>query len=420
LGCENQGAELGAEGGAALGKRPEWQAVCDDVLDSARRQGYAGYSKFDALNSPVLARLSLGNKWLRLLYTQLVNHCPFHIRPVLGVEKSRNAKGIALFVRAYLLLWSTTGKDDYRREAEDLLRWLSDHRSPGSRHCSWGYNFVWQNTIFLQGANEPNCVVTVFAGEAFLHGYRVFGNPQYLIVAQDVARFIMEELPVLRESDEEAAIGYVLHGNDGVVLNINTLAGAFLVKVWKETGGEELLMFARKLIAFTAKRRTPYFAWYYTDPKEKSPITHDNYHTGGILDALLEYFEATQDDRYQDVYWKGLRYYQTRLFEADGAPRWMNDRKYPFDVHGAAQGIISFAKAARHKQEFSAQAERIAFWTWANLYRPQTRDFAYRKGRFVTWNYSLMRWCNAWMARALAQWICYLSKQDEPQAYDLH
>jgi len=234
-------------------------------------------------------------------------------------------------------------------------------------------------------------------------------------VAQDVARFIMEELPVLRKSDEEAAIGYVLHGNDGVVLNINALAGAFLVKVWKETGDEELLMFARKLIAFTAKRRTPYFAWYYTDPKEKSPITHDNYHTGGILDALLEYFEATQDDRYQDVYWKGLQYYQTKLFEADGAPRWMNDRKYPFDVHGAAQGIISFAKAARHKQEFSAQAERIAFWAWANLYRPQTRDFAYRKGRFVTWNYSLMRWCNAWMARALAQYCGDRVREKDPK-----
>ena len=41
----------------------------------------------------------------------------------------------------------------------------------------------------------------------------------------------------------------------------------------------------------------------------------------------------------------GLRFYRDRLFETDGAPRFMHDRKYPFDIHGAAQGIITFALA---------------------------------------------------------------------------
>ena len=390
-------------GSFSLAVKSTWQQISLDVLDSARKQDYAGYSKFDALNSPLLKGLSFNNKWLRLIYTQAVNHCPFHVRPLLGVKVSRNPKGIALFARAYLFLYSATGDEVYRNEAEKLLQWLLDNKAGGSRYASWGYNFIWQNTIFLQEKNEPNCIVSVFVGEVLIQAYRLLKHERYLLVARHVANFIIKELPVLFERTTELAVGYVPGRSDSMVLNINALAGAFLAKVWKHTEEKDLLEIAQKLLRFTVNRRTPYHAWYYTYPKEGSPIKHDNYHTGGILDALLEYFEETADDRFMNVYWKGLDYYQKNLFEADGAPRWMNDKKYPQDIHGAAQGIISFAKAARHKNGFLSQSERSATWAIANLYRRKTGDFAYRKGRFMIWNYSLMRWCNAWMARALGE-----------------
>lgn len=79
-----------------------------DVLSSAEKKEFKGYSKFDALNSRLLHKLSFENKWLRLVFTQLVKESPFHIRPLLKVEKSRNPKGIALFSRAYLFLYQET------------------------------------------------------------------------------------------------------------------------------------------------------------------------------------------------------------------------------------------------------------------------------------------------------------------------
>lgn len=366
-------------------------------------QDYAGHSKFDALNSPILDALSLNKKLLRLIFTQTVNRSPLNIRQVLGVKKSRNPKGIALFVRAAIFLHLVTQDPFWRHEAERLLDWLSANRSKGSIHPSWGYNFVWQNTIFLQDKNEPNCVVSVFVGEALMHAYRTWGKEAYLAEARGVGDFILKELPILVEQKDEMAIGYVSGKPSSIVLNINVLAGAFLVKLWKQTGEVNLLTAARRLLNFTVRRRTSYNAWYYTHPRYHSPITHDNYHTGGILDGLLEYFEETGDDRYLDIYWRGLEYYRTNLFQNDGAPRWMNNKTYPFDIHGAAQGIISFSKAARYDNTFRHQADKIAKWTIRHLYRPQTKDFAYRKGRYVKWNYSLMRWCNAWMARALGE-----------------
>jgi rhamnogalacturonyl hydrolase YesR len=382
------------------------------LLTAAEASDYSGYSKFDALNSPVLKKLAFNSKWLRLIYTQLVKQSPFHIRPLLRIKKSRNPKGIALFARAYLLLHEWNSHPVWLEKAEQLLAWLLDNSSLASRPGSlpeanlcWGYNFIWQNTIFLQDEFEPNVVVTVFVGEAMVHAYRITGNPKYLDAARSVADFIIKDLPVIHESQSERAIAYVLRKVDAVVLNNQILTGTLLVKIWKHTQEKALLDIAIRQFNYTVNRATEYHAWYYTHPKEKSPITHDNYHTGGILDGLIEFYEETGDDRFMDIYWKGLEFYRRHLFEPNGAPRWMHDRTFPFDIHGSAQGIISFKKASRHDATYLDQAESILRWSIDHLYRPGQNDFIYRKGRILKWNYSLMRWCNAWMARALGEMI---------------
>jgi rhamnogalacturonyl hydrolase YesR len=330
---------------------------------------------------------------------------PFHIRPLLRVNKSKNPKGIALFARAYFFLYQKTSDPAFLRKGESLTHWLLENPSPGYNQNCWGYNFIWQNTIFLQDAFEPNAVVTVFVGETLMHAYRITENEKYLLAACSVADFILKDLPVLYDENDELAIAYVLRKVDAIVLNNQVLIGAFLVKIWKHIKENHLMNIASRLINFTVNRATEYYAWYYTYPKEKSPISHDNYHTGGILDGLIEYFEETGDDRYMQIYWNGLEYYQKKLFEPNGAPRWMNDKKFPFDIHGSAQGIITFKKASRYDSRYQDQADIILDWTVNNLYRKKRHDFIYRQGRWFRWNYSLMRWCNAWMARALAELI---------------
>jgi len=379
------------------------QNLLIDILNAAENQYYSGYSKFDGLNSPFLHSLTFNNKWLRLILTQMVKESPFHIRPLLGVKKSRNPKGIALFARAHFFLFNITGNTAYLKKAESLIQWLLDNPSPGCPHLCWGYNFIWQSTRFLQNISEPNVIVSLFVGEALIHAYRTTQNQKYLDAALSVADFLIKDLPVAHESEDERAITYVLRKVAGVVVNSQVLTGAFLTKLWKHTNEEQLLQLAKRHINFTVNRTTEYYCWYYTYPRSKSPKTHDNYHTGEIIDGLLEFYEETGDDRYLPVYWKALDFYQKNLFEKDGAPRWMSNKKYPFDIHGSAQGIITFKKAARHNTKYKLQFEKITDWAIGNLYRKQTHDFAYRQSRFIKWNYSLMRWCNAWMARALAE-----------------
>ena len=383
-----------------------YKIILLDVLEEAKKLNYCGYDKFDALNSPLLEFLSLNNAWLRLIIIQSVMRFPFHIRPLFGVKISRNPKGIALFARTYLFLYQKTGEPSFLQEATSMIAWLTQNPSPHQPNLCWGYQFVWQDIPpFCQNRHEPNIVVTVFVGEAILHAYRVTGDERYLNDLQSIANFIVNDLPVLYENDTERAVSYIQGKVDSIILNVQVMSAAFLAKLYRHTGDTSMLELAKKQMNYTINRRTDYGAWYYTYPHDKSYIRHDNYHTGGILDSILEFCEEASDDSFMPIYWQGLEYYAKNLFESDGAPRWMNDKRHPYDIHGAAQGIISFAKAGHHDKVYQLQAEKIAAWTIANLYRPEKKDFIYRQSALIKWNYSLMRWCNAWMARALAELI---------------
>ena len=122
--------------------------ILTKILNAAEKEEYSGYSKFDALNSPLLNKISVNNKWLRLIYTQFVKEIPFHIRPLLRVKKSKNPKGIALFARAYFFLYQKTSDPAFLRKGESLIHWLLENPSRGYKHLCWGYNFIWQNTIY--------------------------------------------------------------------------------------------------------------------------------------------------------------------------------------------------------------------------------------------------------------------------------
>jgi rhamnogalacturonyl hydrolase YesR len=383
----------------------DYLSIVSTVLQAAQKEQYSGYSKFDALNSPVLQKLSLDNKWMRILFTQLVKECPINLRPLFRVRKSRNPKGIALFVRAYLFLYLATNKKDFLDEAENLVTWLLENHSNDSEFLSWGYNFVWQSPLFLQDVNEPNTVVTVFVGEALVHAFEITGKQRYLDAAVSVTLFLTRELPILYDSPTECAFAYVRRDVKAIVLNNQMMIGALLAKVAQYKGDAQLLETATKCVRFTVNKKTPYHCWYYTYPSEKSHIRHDNYHTGGILDGLLEYSEYSGNDEFLDTYWSGLEYYRLNLFGPRGEPYWMNDRKYPYDVHGSAQGIISFTKASRINPDYLQPLISAASWAVSHLYRPDSRNFIYRKGKYYTWNYSLMRWCNGWMTRALAELV---------------
>src|SRR5258708_2239479 len=201
--------------------------VLDRVLQTARSGRYGGYSKHDGLNSPVLARLAGGSRLRRLGAIQVVTRSPVDIRPLVGVRKARNAKGLSLFARALLARHRITGSPDDAREARELLDWLIDHPAPGFDGLCWGYPYPWQDVGFFAPRDFPNRVVTSFVGQALLDGYETLADDRYLDAATRAVRFLLEAPKTLFEDDDRRCVSYVPDPNiDWIVMDVSALVGA--------------------------------------------------------------------------------------------------------------------------------------------------------------------------------------------------
>jgi hypothetical protein len=423
----------------------------DAVLAWSKERDFRGHSKHDALNSPVLNALTLGIGPLQLLATQAVMRFPLNIRPLLGVPRRRNPKGIGLFAHACLDLseeLSSGGEDGGTRrqslvsEASSLLSWLVAHASPQAgpstalggqfppgqtageqlpsgerilKGLGWGYHYPWRDVGFFQPAHFPNRVVTCWIGFAFMRAFEVTGEDRFLLAAREAASFLLANPRRLTDTPEQLCLSYVpLEDISWAVMDVSALVGAFcarLASLGGEVEGFDPSREGRRLMNFVVDKQTDYGAWYYTWPAGDSHIRHDNYHTGIILDCLADYMTFSGDRGHEGSYREGLDYYRRHLFLESGAPRWMNDRTFPQDIHGAAAGILTFSRAALYCQQILGEgdsavdhlsfASRILKWTMENLYN-RRGYFFYQKTRWMTKRFCLMRWCNAWMSRAMA------------------
>jgi hypothetical protein len=375
--------------------------VCRSALRWAEERGYAGFDKFDALNSPLLRALAGGSRILRGGFTYLVSRAPVNVRPFLGVKQSQNPKSLALFARSYLSLHTVTLDEPCLRKGlvllERLLELSQAHRFSG--HC-WGAEYPRQSTKFYAEAHSPGAVITAEVAQAFLDAYEETGDRRYLEVAGSAADFITSDLVAVEESGAEICFSYIPDSSWKVV-NANAKTAGLLARLAAIGRNPTLGSLARRNMAWVVARQTSMGAWFYADPPSASHVSHDNYHTGFVLSSLLEYINVTGEDAWEEAYLNGLEFYERELFLRDGAPKWRSDVVYPMDIHGAAQGILNFALAAARWPEKLDMAERIAAWAIGYMFDREGR-FYYQKGPLWIKRYTLMRWCQAWMCYALA------------------
>jgi hypothetical protein len=384
------------------GSDDQYRDVLQQTLLWSKGQGMRGYNKHDALNSPLLKALFGWHKWTRILAIQTVMRFPVNLRPLLLVPKVYNPKGLALFAMSYLDLYCADGETRYLDEAQALLDLLLKIRSEGDwRGSCWGYAYPWQDMGFYARTSLPNAVVTCFVAESFLRAHEVTGEARYLEVAGSTVQFLLNDLPKLKETETELCIGYMPVPMTMRVMDVSILIASVTLQYATRTDDDELRHAGRRLLTYVLQQQTEYGAWYYTDPPSDSHIRHDNYHTGFILDAIWRCMTVTGDWSGREAYFKGLDFYARELFNDDGAPRWMSDKDYPHDIHGAAGGIITFS---RHTDLYPGLARKIANWAIENMYSGRGKFF-YQQTRLYRKRFTLLRWCNGWMARALAALI---------------
>ncbi len=401
--------------------------ILRETLAYARQREYTGWDYGDGMSSRLLQWVPVDNKWLNILVQELAKRPPINVRPMLLVEQRRNYKGTALFAMANLntarLLGEideeptgridmesiaqnggidadTTGSVDYKRESYQLIEWLIANRSVGYSGFCGGHQHPIQHFNGKGLPNDPDIVSTSFAVKSLLRTTRL--DPMYASIARTAVDFLVEDLNY-RPRDDGACIDYHFnHPTDAYTINAGAIGARMLLDLYAYFGEDAHRRRAERILDHVATLQTDIGGWTYRDPPSSSHLSMDNHHNGFIIESLLRHREVTGSDRYAETTDRALSFYRETLFDSSGAPNWDENKAYPRDIHASAQGILVFTYA--DDLDF---ARRIIAWTLDQLYAGNGR-FYYRKHRLYTTRITLMRWCQAWMAYAISEYLTAL------------
>jgi hypothetical protein len=369
------------------------------LLQYCMKSNWAGYDPYDGLNSQLFQSLRLLNsKWTRLALMQGVKRSPVNFRPLLLVPKTHNAKGLALFLSALvkLLRARVVENENEPNRVADLLLELRTRDTP---YFSWGYSFDWQTRTELVPRGSPNVICTTFAANALLDAHESGERSQYCEAALKAAQFVLERL-YCSDGEAFACFNYTPLERTQIH-NANLLAAALLCRVSNSTGEQKFLIPALKAARFSAAKQNQDGSWYYGERERPSQKWIDNFHTGFNLCALRSIGRFAHTNEFEPNVIRGFDYYRINFFEPDGAPRYFHDRKYPVDIHSAAQSIITLLALNDLNPDNIYLAHKVLSWTIEHMW-DKRGYFYYQQHRWWKNCVSYLRWGQAWMLLALA------------------
>ncbi|PSQ16136.1 antibiotic ABC transporter permease [Halobacteriales archaeon QS_8_69_26] len=376
------------------------------VLSWSRDRDYVGWDYADGASSRLLSALPFDSGWLTLAVQETVKRAPVNLRPLFLVEQRANFMGTALFAMANLTTHRLTGEDRFLADALTLgnrLLTLQSDRVPEFAGC---HRHDLQGLDGRTPAGTPGIVGTSYGVRALLRLAECADRP-FDDVAHTAADFPFEHLDY-SECPDGARIRYKpTETGDYYTLNANALGARTLLDLHADRPSSRLREGATKILDYVVSRQTDVGGWYYRDPPGASHLSMDSHHNGFIIESLVRYEEVVGDGRYDDAIADALAFYRD-LFEPDGVPRFDESEPYPRDIHASSQGVIVFARCRD-----LATARRILDWAREHLYAGDGR-FYFRKHRYHTKRTTLMRWCQAWMAFAVAEYLAARDLRDEP------
>ena len=320
------------------GEGNDVRAVISKFVAHCRRNDWAGYEPYDALNSPVLKALPfLDSRIPRLILTQTLKRMPFNIRRLMLIEKTQNPKAIALFLSSFLQL-SKNNVSDSEHCVDLMIERLIVLRSPRMDYWCWGYSFPWQTRTVLVPRWTPNLVCTSFAASALIEAYEDRREPQLLDMAVSAGEYLLKEL-FWSGDHGVAGFGYPLPAVRNQVHNANFLGADLLCRIYKHTEEKKFLDCAMKAARYSASQQRSDGSWLYGERATQAWI--DNFHTGFNLSALRSIGRYAETSEFDSHVRRGLEFYRNYFFREDGAARYYHNRTYPIDSHCIAQSIIT-------------------------------------------------------------------------------
>ena len=365
-------------------------------------ENYKGYDPYDILNAKL--SFSLLGKWGPALATQVHKRNPINLRPLLGIKKGFNPKGMGLLLKAYCILFQISGEKEYKQKADFIFKWLIDNYTKGYSGYCWGSNFPWASSSDYKEAYLPSVVVTSAVIDGIYEYYKITKSDKAKSAIGSASEYILKDIPVTRWADG-LSFAYT-HQAKGACYNASLLAAEVLARA-KDLGYAIEDEMITEAVNYVLNRQKDDGVWYYSyNPDKNTERKQIDFHQGFVLVSLynIKKIIGLSDEKINEAIKKGADYYWNHQFDENGRSYWRLPKKYPVDIHNQSQGVITFSVLSGLDNEYLKYAEKILSWTIDNM-QDKTGYFYYRKHPLFTDKTPYMRWGQAWMLLAFAEYL---------------
>jgi len=388
--------------------------------------GLLGYDPFDLYSQVPLFRKIIysKNKIKRLTISRLFSVSemlfPLYLRKLFKVEKTINAKGVALLGLGYLMRFKNFGLQSDKDKVYELINWLWKNRCENHPGASWGYPFDWQSRIFIP-KGTPSIVVSYTVGEFFLQAYECFKDGTLLDKANQITVFILNGLNRKEFPDGSCCFSYTPLDNFQVH-NANLFAAAFLARIGAVNHEQEIIDLGVRAAKFALNEiKADGSLNYWGNEQDLNEGLNDHYHVGFEIRSLLEVGLLADNT---DIIKAANRYYeyycQNFFHPVKGklTPKMYPDRPFPIDIHAVAESIIlnTFLYLKEKKPSSLELANLSANWAIKNM-QNASGSFAYTKFKLglIEWNVRIpyLRWGQAWLFYALNFFLLTLKNENK-------
>ncbi|MFM7015997.1 MAG: delta-aminolevulinic acid dehydratase [Bacteroidota bacterium] len=373
----------------------------DKLQSYIEAESYKGYDPYDTLTSFIpFVKI---HRWLAIIVTQIQKRNPINIRPLLGIKKEYNPKGLGLMLHAYCILQKKNPTVSYENQINLLINLIKELSTKGYQGICWGYNFGWCSPEKYLKPYSPTAVATAFIVKGFYEAYKLNPSDDLKNIILSASDFVLSDL-AFTEDESGICYSYSTEKKD-ICYNASLLAGEILAINYSITRNEYIRIKCHQIVNYVVDKQHVDGHWAYSkDSTNGNERTQTDFHQGFVLESISNIVNHCKitDEKIDYAINMGCKYYLLEQFEPNGRSLFRIPKKYPTDIHYQAQGIITLCRLKNSSVEMHSFAKTIAEWTINNM-QSKNGYFYYRVYKLFKDKTSYIRWGQAWMFLALAE-----------------
>jgi hypothetical protein len=202
--------------------------------------------------------------------------------------------------------------------AVHFLNVLEATRCPAFQEYCWGYPFDWVTRNGILKAQTPLITTTPYVFEAFHQAYTIEPRDAWRAVLASIARHAAHDIKDYRTSERASSCSYTPDGLGGVI-NAAAYRAFLLTSAARILDDDRYWTIAERNLNFVLESQNSDGSWFYAVDGVRDFVDH--YHTCFVMKALAKIHTLTGHPGCREALGKGIEYYRTHLFDADGMPR---------------------------------------------------------------------------------------------------